>query len=164
MAFLTREAQVLQHDSAKGFVDQITIPVAAGSKILKGAAVAVYISGGLKGYATRATGADATIAVVGRAEHTADATGLASGQVEVLVRIGAFKVRFAAAVTPNLLLSKAYVVDDSFLCQLAPLGSAQNYGRIIKVPNPATFQSSAEDLGPNEAIVQFNLGNFDSLA
>ena len=45
MAFLTREAQVLQHDSAKGFVDQITIPVAAGSKIYKGAAVAVYIFG-----------------------------------------------------------------------------------------------------------------------
>ena len=119
------------------FAEVMSLPLAASTKIYRGALVALNASGYCVAGTTVAAGR-----IVGRAEETIDNSSGAAGDKSVKVRRGVFKFVNSAS-TDALTLADVdrlcYAVDDQTVARTSSMGSREVAGRVIRVDSDGVF-------------------------
>lgn len=126
MTALTQDRNTIRRDG-----HQLEPGVAANARIYAGAMAAINAAG----FAVRAS-ADATLKVIGMAEHRADNTGGADGDIRVRVRKGAYLYGNSAAgdaITLADVGSTCYVVDDQTVAKTNGAGARPAAGTVFDV-------------------------------
>lgn len=111
--------------------EQIEPPVAANARIYGGSIVAINSSG----YAVRAS-ADATLKTAGVAEHRADNTGGANGDIRVRLRKSVHQFGNSSAgdaITLADIGATCYVVDDQTVAKTNSSNTRPAAGKVFDV-------------------------------
>lgn len=114
---------------------ELSLPVAAATRIFAGAMVAVFTSGGSAGNATRgATGT--TLRGVGVAIEEADNSAGAAGALRVKVRRGCWQFANSAAgdlVTTADIGADCFIVDDQTVAKTNGTNTRSVAGKVVDV-------------------------------
>lgn len=114
---------------ADAVIEQLSVPVAAATKIYRGGLVCLNLSG----YAVPGS-ASAALRAIGRAESTQDNTGGSAGDLDVEVSRGTFRFANSAgddAITLADVGQPCYVVDDQTVARTDANGVRSYAGRVM---------------------------------
>jgi hypothetical protein len=116
--------------------NQLSLPVAANARIFAGSLVVVNAAG----YAAPGSTAN-NVRAAGRAEHLADNTGGANGDIEILVSRGTFKFKNSATdpVTQADLLADCYIEDDETVAKTNGGNTRSRAGTIVDLESDGVW-------------------------